>query len=69
MHKCWKLHGYPPNFKPNTWKRNTGQSSRANIAQGSLEEEEGELVIPTMTTNQHKHLMQMIQHSEFNNGD
>lgn len=35
LERCWKVHGYPPGFKQNTWKRNNtrGRSGSANVAQ------------------------------------
>lgn len=69
MNKCWKLYGYPPNFKPSTWKRNTVETSRVNMVQGDMEEEEGELVNAIMTSQQYKQLMKLINQSEVNGGD
>lgn len=28
--KCWKVHGYPPNFKQNSWRK---EESKVNTAQ------------------------------------
>lgn len=32
MERCWKIHGYPPNYRPNTWK-NDGATAKANAIQ------------------------------------
>ena len=31
MERYWKLHGYPPNYKPNTWIKDDNVQSKANI--------------------------------------
>ena len=32
MDKFWKIHGYPPKFKNNSWKRDVEQHNKAHIA-------------------------------------
>ncbi|CAO2832491.1 unnamed protein product [Amaranthus hypochondriacus] len=57
--KFWKIHGYPSNFKPNSWKRNDAVMSRANNT--SLETNVQETVAePKLTQEQYNQLLSLI---------
>ena len=52
--KCWKIVGYPTNFKTNSWKRN-GDRSNANMNNG----EDG-LITAKFTTSQYQQLLDLL---------
>lgn len=53
MERCWKIHGYPPNYKPNTWKKEN-TAIKANIIQTQNEPRHIE---PKLTQEQYNKLM------------
>lgn len=72
IERCWKVHGYPPGFKPNTWRRNSGgPGGHANLAQdGKLEQNsfkttlEDKLNNTSLTTSQYQKLLQIMEQDD-----
>lgn len=66
MDRCWKIHGYPSNNMPNTWKRNEAGSSRAHVAQ-LIDDPESPINLPAqhlpthLTPSQYQQLLDLIQ--------
>ena len=58
VERCKKILGYPPTFKPNTWRRPTGS---AHVAHGDSDPDIDALVTTKLTTGQYKHLLTFLQ--------
>ncbi|CAO2830744.1 unnamed protein product [Amaranthus hypochondriacus] len=67
MERCWKIHGYPDNFKPNSWKR--GIHSKANAATTDADDIDSEMRTTNLTSQQYKKLMNMMQQQETSDND
>ena len=57
MERCWKIHGYPPNYRPNTWKKET--VGKANTVQTNTQHEERHIE-PKLTQEQYNTLMSFL---------
>ena len=55
--KCWKLVGYPPNFKRNTWKRDKSNAKATTSQQNTSEEE---TVTAVFTLTQYQQILEML---------
>lgn len=55
--RCWKIIGYPPNFKGNTWKRGNDKFS-ANLAQEASTKDG--MVTAKLTSTQYQHLLEFL---------
>ena len=61
---CWKVHGYPPNFRQNSWRKD---ESKANAAQGypypsidAVMNQENNYVNTKLTVEQFNQLMSLL---------
>lgn len=34
--KCWKIHGYPPKYKNNTWKKEEDHTRKPNVGASTV---------------------------------
>ena len=57
LKRWWKVHGYPPNLKPNTWRR---QHGAAPIAQGNTNSEDDSPITTKLTNSQYKQLLNIL---------
>lgn len=54
------MHGYPPTFKQNTWKRNPTQPKNAHAVQTNTDEKDDDMVTAKMSSTQYKQLMDFL---------
>ena len=57
--KCWKVHGYPPNFKNNTGKEENN-SSKANAITNDTSTQGDMLVDPKLIQEQYNMLISLL---------
>ena len=57
IERCWKIHEYPPNYRPNTWKKET--VGKANTVQTNTQHEERHIE-PKLTQEQYNTLMSFL---------
>ena len=57
MERCWKIHGYPTNYKPNTWRKDPIR--KANAAHNNTRVEE-RYIEPKLTQEQYNKLMCLL---------
>ena len=57
---CWKVHGYPPNFKSNTWKKENSTTGKANSVHNDNDAKNQGLVDAKFTPEQFSQLLALL---------
>lgn len=60
LDRCWKLYGYPPNFKSNTWKKENNTSARINAVHSDQEGKNQGLIDAKFTPEQFSQLLALL---------
>lgn len=58
--KCWKIHGYPPKFKNNIWKKVEETSNKANMVSAETGAESNKHHEPRLTQEQYTQLLNIL---------
>ena len=66
MERCWKIHGYPANYRPNIWKKDA--NIKVNATQTNFQHEERH-VEPKLTKEQDNKLLCLLKTQQDHNHD